>query len=46
MLAFLEVNGCRVEAADPELAAWILDLAHGTTPEELAERIRSRLAAV
>ena len=46
MLTFLEVNGFRVEATDPELAAWILNLATGTTPEELAERIRPRLAAV
>jgi death-on-curing protein len=46
MLTFLEVNDWQVDATDPELAAWILDLAAGTTPEELAERIRSRLAAV
>lgn len=43
MLTFLEVNGLRVEASDPELAAWILGLSAGTTPEQLAELIRARL---
>jgi death on curing protein len=46
MLTFLQVNGYRVEASDPELAAWILDLAAGTTPEQLAERIRAALTAI
>ena len=40
MLTFLEVNGYRVEASDPELAAWIVSLSAGTTPEELAKQIR------
>ncbi len=43
MLTFLELNGSRVKATDPELASWILDLAAGTTPDQLAERIRPRL---
>lgn len=43
MLTFLEVNGYRVDASDPELADWILDLAAGTTPEELAARLRAAL---
>lgn len=43
MLTFLEVNGSAVDASDPELADWILDLAAGTTPEELAARIRAAL---
>lgn len=43
MLTFLEANGYRVDASDPELAEWILDLAAGTTPEELAERLRATL---
>jgi len=43
MLTFLEVNGYGVEASDPELAAWILDLSAGTTPAQLAELIRARL---
>jgi death on curing protein len=46
MLTFLEVNGFRVDATDPELASWILDLAAGTASEELAEQIRPRLDAV
>jgi death-on-curing protein len=46
MLTFLELNGYRVHAPDPELAAWILDLATGTTPEQLAERIRAALTAI
>ena len=46
MLTFLEINGYHVQASDPELAAWILDLAAGTTPEQLAERIRAALTAI
>jgi len=46
MLTFLELNGYRVQASDPELAAWILDLATGTTPDDLAERIRAALTAI
>jgi len=43
MLTFLELNGHRVEASDPELAAWILGLSAGKTPQQLAELIRVRL---
>ena len=46
MLTFLEVNGYAVNATDPELADWIIGLSAGTTPEELADMIRSRLQAV
>lgn len=46
MLTFLEVNGYEVNATDPELADWIIGLSAGTTPEELAGQIRSRLQAV
>ena len=46
MLTFLEVNGYEVNATDPELADWIIGLSAGTTPEELAGLIRSRLHAV
>lgn len=46
MLTFLEVNGYEVNATDPELADWIIGLSAGTTPEELAGLIRSRLQAV
>jgi death-on-curing protein len=43
MLTFLEINGYRVEASDPELAAWILSLGAGTTPEQLAHQIRDAI---
>lgn len=43
MLTFLEVNGYAVNATDPELANWIISLSAGTTPEDLADLIRSRL---
>ena len=46
MLTFLEVNGCRVTATDPELADWIIGLSAGTSPEQLGNLIRSRLRAV
>ena len=46
MLTFLEVNGYAVNATDPQLADWIIGLSAGTTPEELADLIRSRLQAV
>ena len=40
MLTFLEINGFRVEAADPELADWILSFSTGTSPQELAPILR------
>lgn len=43
MLTFLEANGHRVDATDPELADWIIRLSADLTPEQLAEAIRSRL---
>ena len=43
MLTFLEANGYRVQAADAELAGWIIDLSANLTPEQLAEAIRPRL---
>jgi prophage maintenance system killer protein len=46
MLTFLEVNGYEVEATDPELADWIIGLSAGTTPDDLAGLLRSRLRAV
>lgn len=36
MSTFLELNGYRVEAPDPELADWILSFSSGTTPMALA----------
>jgi len=46
MLTYLEVNGQQVTATDPELADWIIGLSAGTSPEQLADLIRSRLRAV
>ena len=43
MLTFLEANGYRVNATDPELASWITTLSGGLKPEELAEQIHERL---
>ena len=36
MLTFLELNGYRVEASDPDLADWMLSFSSGTTPQQLA----------
>jgi death-on-curing protein len=46
MLTFLEVNGQRVEAFDPELAEWILSLSAGTSARRLADLIRERLRPI
>jgi death on curing protein len=46
MLTFLELNGFRVEAQDPELADWILSYSKGTTPEEVAKLLRSALRSI
>jgi death-on-curing protein len=43
MLTFLEINGWRVEASDPELADWILSFSAGATPEAVAKLVRSAL---
>jgi hypothetical protein len=43
MLTFLEVNGQTVQASDPELADWIISFSRGTTPQSLADLVRSRL---
>jgi death-on-curing protein len=40
MLTFLEINGTGLQATDPELATWIIDLSAGSTPETLAATIR------
>jgi death-on-curing family protein len=46
MLTFLEANGYRVDATDPELAGWIIGLSDDLTPEQLAGAIRPRLVPV
>ena len=45
MLTFLEINGYAIVGSDAELAAWIISLSAGTTPEQLAGLIRRRLRA-
>jgi death-on-curing protein len=37
MLTFLEINGLRVEASDPDLAKWILSFSAGASPEDVCE---------
>lgn len=46
MLTFLELNGQRLDATDPELADWIIGLSADLTPPDLAELIRPRLTPV
>jgi death on curing protein len=46
MLTFLEINGLRVEAPDPELADWILSFSAGATPEDVAGLLRATLLGV
>jgi death on curing protein len=46
MLTFLEINGWRVEATDPELADWILSFSAGATPEAVATRLRIALRSI
>jgi prophage maintenance system killer protein len=41
MLTFLEVNGYRVEAPDPELAEWIISFSEGTGPSSSPSRFAS-----
>jgi death-on-curing protein len=43
MLTFLEVNGWRIEASDPQLAEWILELSASATPADLAQHLRAAL---
>ncbi len=46
MLVFLEVNGWRVEASDPELADWILSFSRGAKPEAAAKLVRAAMCLV
>ncbi len=43
MLTFLEVNGFRVEANDPEMARWILSFSTGASPGDVAKLLRPAL---
>lgn len=45
-LTFLELNGYRVEAPDPDLADWILSFSSGTTPQQLAPLVRDAMRPV
>lgn len=46
MLAFLEINGWRVEASDSELAEWILSFSAGATPETIAQLLTSAMRSI
>lgn len=46
MLTFLEINGWRVEASDPDLADWILSFSAGTPPEDVADLVRSAMRPI
>lgn len=46
MLVFLEINGWRVEASDPELADWILSFSGGATPEAVAKLVSSQMRSI
>lgn len=46
MLTFLELNGSKLVAADPELAAWMISFSSGTGPEEIADQLRSRIKPI
>jgi death-on-curing protein len=46
MLVFLEINGWRVDASDPELADWMLSFSRGATPETVAELLTPALRRI
>ncbi len=46
MLTSLELNGYQLSATDPELAAWMISFSSGSTPEDVAEQLRTRLKPV
>lgn len=46
MLTFLEINGWRIEASDPELADWILSFSAGATPETVAQLLISAMHSI
>lgn len=46
MLVFLEINGWRVEASDPELADWILSFSRGATPKTVAKLVSAAMRRI
>lgn len=46
MLTFLELNGYRIEASDPDLADWILSFSSGTTPQQLGPSVRDAMRPI
>lgn len=46
MLTFLELNGYRVEASDPDLAEWILSFSSGTIPRQLEPLVRDAMRPI
>jgi len=46
MLVFLEINGWRIEASDPELADWVLSFSSGATPEAVAALVASSMRSI
>lgn len=46
MLTFLELNGYRVRASDPDLADWILSFSADTTPQQLAPLVRDAMQPI
>jgi death-on-curing protein len=46
MLTFLELNGYRVEASDPDLADWILSFSAGTMHQQLAPLVRDAMRPI
>ncbi len=46
MLVFLEINGWRIEASDPELADWILSFSSDATPEAVAKLVASAMRSI
>ncbi len=46
MLVFLEINGWRIEASDPELADWILSFSRGATPEVVSALVTSAMRSI
>jgi prophage maintenance system killer protein len=46
MLTFLELNGYRIEASDPDLADGILSFSSGTTPQQLTPSVRDAMRPI